>query len=145
MFWTDTCKQSFILLVPCFLLGLFVKWGHCHPKMRKRLIRCFCFDIVWSAVIRFDPELFRCLCKKDNGYLASWLNVMFGWRGPLVQRSSSRTSFAKYSKGLIFAHTTWLRLGFFFVFWCCCQTGHKTCLLQLLLESCSKTSVQWLL
>lgn len=147
MFWTDNCKQSFIFLVPCFLLGLLVKWDHCHPRIRKRLIRCFCFGIVWSTVIRFDPELFRCMCKKCNGYLALCLNLVFGWRGPLVQHSNSRTSFAKYSKGFIFAHTAWLRLlvCFFFFVWCYCQTSHKTRLLQLLLESCSKLSIQWLL
>lgn len=119
MFWTDNCKQSFIFLVPCFLLGLLVKWDHCHPRIRRRLIRCFCFGIVWSTVIRFDPELFRCMCKKCNGYLAFCLNSVFGCRGPLVQHSNSRTSFAKYSKGFIFAHTAWLRLlvcCFFFSF-----------------------------
>lgn len=110
------------------------------PSQDQKEIRCFCFGVVWSTVIRFDPELFRCMCKKCNGYLASCLNLVFGWRDPLVQHSSSRTPFAKYSKGLIFAHTVWLRLLFlgFFSFWCYCQTSHKTYLLQLILESVPK-------
>lgn len=119
MFWTDNHKQSFIFLVPCFLLGLLVKWDHCYLKIKKRLLRCFYFDIVWSTVIKFDPELFRCVCKKCSGYLALCLNLVLGWRGLLVQYSSSRTPLAEYSKGFVFAHTAWLRLIFFF-FWCCC-------------------------
>lgn len=115
MFWTDNHKQSFIFLVPCFLLGLLVKWDHCYLKIKKRLLRCFYFDIVWSTVIKFDPELFRCVCKKCSGYLALCLNLVLGWRGLLVQYSSSRTPLAEYSKGFVFAHTAWLRLIFFFL------------------------------